>query len=133
MLSLFDSLERRVLFAFDLHVNFQPTGVALPPGYLADTGATFADRGNGFSYGWNADASSAARDRNSPKSPDQRYDTLIHTQMFGTRTWEAAVPNGEYSVHIVAGDPSFFGSVIKFNAEGTPVVSGNQTSATPFV
>src|SRR5262244_702788 len=96
------SLEPRQLLAFSLHVNFQPSGAAVPPGYLADTGAVYANRGNGFSYGWNADASSAARDRNSPKAPDQRYDTFIHTQAFGTRTWEASVPNGEYQVHLVA-------------------------------
>jgi N-acetylneuraminic acid mutarotase len=134
--SLIESLERRRLFAaaaFSLHVNFQSSGSPVPSGYLADTGAVFADRGNGFSYGWNLGASSAARDRNSSKSPDQRYDTLIHTQMFGVRTWEAAVPNGEYNVHVVAGDPSFFGSVIKFDAEGFLVASGNQTSATPFI
>jgi N-acetylneuraminic acid mutarotase len=38
------------------------------------------------------------------KSPDQRYDTIVHTQLYGTRTWEIAVPNGQYSVHLVAGD-----------------------------
>ena len=57
---LIESLERRRFFAaFSLHVNFQPTGAAVPAGYLADTGAVFADRGNGFSYGWNLSASSA--------------------------------------------------------------------------
>src|SRR5439155_23184335 len=135
VMSLIESLERRRLLAaaFELHVNFQPAGAALPAGYLADTGAVFATRGNGFSYGWDQSASAAARDRNSAGSPDQRYDTLIHTQLYGTRTWEAAVPNGQYTVHLVAGDPSYFGSVIKFNAEGMLVAGGNQTSATPFI
>jgi N-acetylneuraminic acid mutarotase len=130
---LIESLEPRQLLAFALHVNFQPAGAAVPAGYLADTGAVFANRGNGFSYGWNADASAAARDRNSPKALDQRYDTFIHTQAFGTRTWEAAVPNGQYSVHLIGGDPSFYDSVIKFDAEGSPLASGTPTSTGPFI
>src|SRR5438094_532387 len=73
----------------------------------------------------------AARDRN--KSPNQLTDTLIHTQLYGTRTWEAAVPNGRYEVHLIGGDPSYFGSVIKFDAEGVLVASGNQTSTLPFI
>src|SRR3954454_2310926 len=101
---MIEKLERRRLFAFALNVNFQPAGSSVPSGYLADTGATYASRGNSFTYGWNASASSFTRDRNSSKSSDQRYDTLVHTQMFGTRTWEVAVPNGTYSVRIVAGD-----------------------------
>jgi N-acetylneuraminic acid mutarotase len=131
------ALERRMLLhggaAFDLHVNFQPGGSAVPSGYVLDKGDVFADRGNGFTYGWNASAASATRDRNASASPDQRYDTLVHTQLYGTRTWEVAVPNGQYSVHIVAGDPSYFGSVIKFNAEGVTVASGNQTSSNKWV
>ena len=47
------------------------------------------------------------RHRNTPASPDQRYDTLVHTQLYGTRTWELAVPNGQYNVHIVGGDPDY--------------------------
>jgi hypothetical protein len=31
--------------------------------YLMDSGLAFADRGNGFSYGWDADISGRARDR----------------------------------------------------------------------
>ena len=131
---LIESLEpRRLLAAVNVGINFQPAGVSVPAGYLADTGATFANRGNGFAYGWNLSASSATRDRNSPSSPDQRYDTIVHTQLYGTRTWEIAVPNGQYSVHIVAGDPLYYGSVIKFNAEGVLVASGNQTQSTPFI
>ena len=130
---MIENLERRRLLAFALNVNFQPTGSTVPSGYLADTGAVYASRGNGFTYGWNASASSFTRDRNSPISPDQRYDTLIHTQLYGTRTWEVAVPNGTYSVHIVAGDPDYTDSTIRFNAENTLVASGSLSSASHFV
>ena len=107
-----------------IKVNFQTTGSSTPAGFLADSGAVFGSRGNGQSYGWNQSASSFARDRNNGLSLDQQHDTLIHTQLFGVRTWELAVPNGSYSVHIVAGDPSFTDSVYKFNAEGQLVLSG---------
>src|SRR5262249_18532957 len=47
-----------------LHINFQDATSQGFPGYLADTGLVFGDRGNGQSYGWNADNSANARNRN---------------------------------------------------------------------
>src|SRR6185503_19235649 len=41
--------------------------------------------------------------------------------------------NGTYSVRLVAGDPSFFNSVYKFNVEGVLTVSGTPTSGSRFV
>jgi N-acetylneuraminic acid mutarotase len=130
-----ESLEPRRLLhaALDLHVNFQPAGAPVPAGYFADTGAVFGDRGNGFTYGWNQRNTIATRDRNSSASPDQRYDTLTHTMDYGIRTWEVALPNGAYSVHIVSGDPSFFDSIMKFDAEGTLVLSATQTKTNKWV
>ncbi len=128
-----EPLEVRRLLAFALNVNFEPGGSAVPAGYMADTGAVYANRGNGFTYGWNASAATFARDRNASNSPDQRYDTLIHMQLYGTRTWEVAVPNGSYSVRIVAGDPSFTDSTMAIDAEGTLVVSGALSNANHFL
>jgi hypothetical protein len=104
--------------------------VPLPAGYLADTGAVFGDRGNGLSYGWNADNSSTARDRNSPRSPDQRYDTLEQMQkpINPHAVWEIAVPNGTYRVRIVAGDASFIDSVYKISVEGLLAINGTPTA-----
>src|SRR5205823_4712920 len=65
--------------------------------------------------------------------PEQRYDTFIHTQAYGVRTWEAAVPNGQYTVHLVAGDPSFYDSVYKINVEGVLTVNGTPTGAKRFI
>src|SRR4051812_37273987 len=106
---LLEALEGRRLFhggGVDLHVNFQPPRAAVPSGYLADTGLSFADRGNGFTYGWDASNAVSTRERNA--LADQRYDTFAHTQAYGVRTWEAAVPNGQYTVHVVAGEPSYY-------------------------
>src|SRR5262245_41660156 len=33
-------------------INFQPRNVTVPAGYLADSGALYGSRGNGYSYGW---------------------------------------------------------------------------------
>jgi hypothetical protein len=116
-----------------VRINFQTTTSPTPPGFLADSGQVFGSRGNGQTYGWNSSASSFARDRNNLSSPDQQHDTFIHTQLYGNRIWELALPNGEYQVHIAAGDPNFFDSVYKYNVEGTLVVSGTPTSGSRFV
>ena len=132
-----ESLERRRLLhglpgggdvELDLKINFQPLLAPAPPGYLVDAGYVFGDRGNGRSYGWDIDNRRNTRDRDHHRSPDQRYDTLTHTQLYGVRKWELAVPNGEYSVRIVAGDPNARDSVYAWNAEGVFVVGGTPTS-----
>jgi N-acetylneuraminic acid mutarotase len=125
-------LEQRRLLAFSLNVNFQTPDSATPAGYVADTGKVYASRGNGYTFGWNVDNAANARDRNNSASPDQRYDTLTHTQ-YGSRTWELALPNGQYNVRIVGGDASFFNSIIRYNAENTLVVSGQTSSGNRFI
>src|SRR4051812_13091767 len=95
----FEPLEGRTMLhdaGYHVAINFQPAPSAIPDGYFADTGATFGDRGNGMSFGWNADNSANTRDKN--LTSDQRYDTLAHMQKGGTFTWEIAVPNGDYAV-----------------------------------
>ncbi|MBA3685291.1 MAG: PD40 domain-containing protein [Planctomycetes bacterium] len=112
-------------------VNFQPAGAAVPTGYLPDSGATYAARGNGFSYGWNV-TTNHARDRNSPASPDQRYDTLNHLNAPGNprALWEIAVPNGDYAIQVVCGDPTVQdANAYRLLVEGVPTVVGRTTSA----
>jgi alpha-tubulin suppressor-like RCC1 family protein len=89
---------------FNARINFQPVGTEVPAGYCADTGQVYGDRGNGLFYGWNADNSTNIVARNSPVSPDQRYDTLAYLQRGGNFAWEIAVSNGFYEVHFVRGD-----------------------------
>ena len=71
-----------------------------------------------MAYGWSGDNITQSRDRNSASSPDQRYDTLVQ---FNGKTWELAVPDGIYLVHMVAGDPSYYDSNYMINAEGVAV------------
>ena len=111
---------------FAVKVNFQPGGVTIPPGFLADAGAAFGDRGNGFTYGWNGDNTAQTRDRDSPASPDQRYDTLIHTQRapLTNATWELQIPPGQYQVRLVAGDAWYTDSLLQTDVEGVRVLDG---------
>jgi len=120
----------------ELSVNFQPPGAPVPEGYLADTGATYGLRNNGFTYGWDVDNSADARDRNNAAAPDQRYDTLNHLQRLPAnpaRSWQIALPNGTYSVHLVAGDATAFDSTHVVFAEGVQILNGTVNSANRFV
>ncbi|WP_231505308.1 PQQ-dependent sugar dehydrogenase [Cellulomonas sp. URHE0023] len=112
-------------------VNMQPAGRPVPAGYTRDTGAAYGKRSSGLGYGWNADTSSAMRDRDSTLSPDQRYDTLA--LLGADARWELSLPNGTYSVRLVGGDPSSVGSTIRLSAEGVLVASGTTTSAQRWV
>lgn len=132
-----ESLEPRQLLAgapWVVRVNFQPAGVAVPDYHRADIGYAYALRSNGLTYGWDADNTAHVRDRNAANAPDQRYDTLNHMQKSGDRRWEIAVPSaGQYSVRVVAGDPSYTDSVYRINVEGVLTASGTPTSAARWV
>ena len=121
--------DRTLLAAFEAHVNFQPGTAPVPAGYVLDAGALYGTR-RGLTYGWNVKNKSAV-DRNSPKSPDQRYDTF--TSLVVNRQqlrWELAVPNGTYSVHVVGGDPQAkaIGENVNIVAEGKRLVKGRTTA-----
>lgn len=115
-------------------VNFQNSGATLFAGYLPDSGLTFANRGNGFSYGWDVDNTAHARQRNSINSLDARYDTFTHMQKpGGGTTWEIAIPNGTYQVRIVAGDADFFDGNFQINAEGVLIVNGSPNATARWI
>jgi hypothetical protein len=99
-----------------------------------DAGAPYGNRGNGYTYGWSGNNTGNAFDRNSPLSPDQRYDTLIEITKGNTgNRWEIELPNGTYQVYIVAGDPANFNSTYRINAEGLLTVSGTPNSSTRWI
>jgi len=107
--------------SFDpISINFQPGASPVPSGYLMDAGNTYADRGNGYTYGWNVGIAGDTRDRGAHS--DQRYDTLIHMPKGSSKTWELEIPNGSYVVEILMGDPSFTDQVNNVLIEDTSVV-----------
>jgi uncharacterized delta-60 repeat protein len=108
-----------------VRVNFQGASPVVVPGYVADLGLTFADRGGGMAFGWDKDNTAHSRVRKNTASPDFRYDTLNHMHKdLGARVWEMSVPNGLYTVRIVAGDPSNTDSVYRMNLEGQLALAG---------
>jgi len=118
---------------FVAHINFQDATSGGFAGYLADLGNTYASR-NGLTYGWTTDDTANARNKNLALSPDERYDTFNHMQKNGINyTWEIAVPNGTYQVHIAAGDAGYLDGTFKINAEGVLCVNGTPTSANHWV
>ena len=97
-------------------MNFSDAATAPPAGYVRDSGDAFtAARG----YGWVALGTSTplslagnGRNRNpAAGQPDVRLATFMHAQLpsgsAGVTTpgsWEAAVPNGVYTVTVAVGD-----------------------------
>ncbi|TQF13828.1 PKD domain-containing protein [Myxococcus llanfairpwllgwyngyllgogerychwyrndrobwllllantysiliogogogochensis] len=128
------SLSATYQNGFAARVDFLPATSAAPSGYVADTGLTFGDRGNGLSYGWNTDNSTQTRARGSAASPDARYDTFTHLQKTENpnAVWELAVPSGQYRVTIAAGDPDHVDSVFSLALEGQPALSGTPNATTHF-
>ena len=119
---------------FAAKINFQPGTAAKPALYQMDSGLVFAARGGGWSFGWRADNTRAARDRNHLRSPDQRWDTHLRMQDASNSraTWEIAVPDGWYSVRIVAGDPRYFDGRMRIGAEGVVAIDTTPGSAQPW-
>jgi len=85
-----ETLEGRQLF-HDGHVHvavgvdFQVNPTPVYTGYVADTGAVYGDRGNGWTYGFSKSVADTARDRNSGKSPDElAYGRLADAQIVGS-------------------------------------------------
>lgn len=116
-------------------INFQPADAEVPPGYLPDSGAAFANRGNGFTYGWQGDNSPGTRERDSALAFDQRYDTLIHLQQPHNpdAVWEIALPPGIYDVYAAAGDPAFFDGHMQSLAEGHALLNGTPSAERRFI
>ncbi len=135
--ALFDNVSViNTALPLELHVNFQPAAAPVPEGYIADSGALYGFRGNGLSYGWDADNSTNARDRNNAAAPDQRYDTFNHMQRLpgdSVRFWEVELPNGIYAVHVVTGDPTTTDSHHIVAAEGSNILDGIPSASSQYI
>lgn len=128
----------------NVRINFQPPATPTVAGYLVDDGSGFANRGNGFSYGWVLETNFAtplarpAEPRDRGINGDQRLDTLIHMQRttggapppFGA--WKIQVANGEYIVTVSVGDADTanLDSMHRINVEGITLIP-NYTPTVP--
>ncbi|MDX1990945.1 MAG: Ig-like domain-containing protein [bacterium] len=122
----------------DIQINFSDAATAPPSGYLRDSGEAYANRGNGYSYGWVTpgtntplNLSSNGRKRTTPA--DVRLASFMHMQaddiagnFNGTKAegwWEVAVPNGFYSVTVSVGDSDQVDSIHRVYVEGAMAIS----------
>lgn len=138
-------------------VNFQ-TETAAPapyhaesaPGaqstYLRDWGQAYGARtaggqGSGLSYGWVAPGTTSARSligngrERGVAGLTQRLDTLVHMQPLAASggaagSWEIALPDGQYTVTVGVGDPSYTDSTHALQVEGVAAITGFEPSAT---
>lgn len=139
-LPLCETLEPRKLFAvtpldggFAVKINFQTEATpGSPTGYRADIGRAYGVRKNGLSYGWHGSNEANAVQRNSPNSPDIRYDGF--NQFVGPGTWWAiSVPNGRYHVRLVTGDPEDLNSYQKLFVEDRVIVDAAPSAQQRFI
>jgi uncharacterized repeat protein (TIGR03806 family) len=128
-----DTSPVTVTAAFAAKINFQPATAPTVSGWQVDAGLAYGNRGNGLTYGWNANVADTLRDRN--LLSDQTRDTLVHFQKAAVpdAIWELAVPNGTYQVVAVSGDPGHFDSVFRTTAEGNLIINGTPTTGSRFV
>jgi hypothetical protein len=110
-----------------VNISFQPANFPLQSGYVGDFGQTFGARGNGNSYGWNADHSA----RTFAYSALPGYETvwgaawsLIRMVPGSSTSWEIALANGAYDVTILAAGYQCQGQLQQIAAEGVLVVNG---------
>src|SRR5688572_18180125 len=86
-----------------LQINFQPSGATVPAGYLRDSGNVYGSRGNGYSYGWSSSHTGRTYYYEPfPWTPNPYWSNIFMAAGTGT-TWEIALPNDDYEVHITAG------------------------------
>ena len=115
--------------AGQIQINFQKTSATLN-GYLIDNGSVYADRGNGYSYGWNANLTANTRERNA--IADKRFDTFMQLQSTANSSWSIALPNQWYKVSLVSGDPSYTDSYDKIEANGVVVIDFQPGTANKY-
>ena len=132
-----ETLESRQLLhsALDATFSFQPASAPTPTNEIADTGAVYGDRGNGYTYGWQINAADDMRKRN--LISNGRLDAFVQLgdATYNAATWELSVPNGEYEVTLTSGDAKYptddTNHVI--DVEGLRVMNGRTSKAKPFI
>ena len=103
-------------------INFQPPSMAIPEGYLKDSGAPYGDRGNGLSYGWSCDLESEGdvRDRNGASTRDSSMVIPDRDGSCDSDLWDISLPNGDYTVVVGYSDPSYSTATDGCTVEGLP-------------
>ena len=116
-----------VSWSFPLNMNFQPAWADTYPSYESDFGAEYDLVAK---HGWDSDRGDLVRDYDSGSAPDQRYDTLLMTTTGETATWSIEIPNDDYLVTVVFGNPDWSGGPYDtVNLEGIDLSFGSLAAA----
>ncbi|CAD7032253.1 hypothetical protein REJC140_03028 [Pseudorhizobium endolithicum] len=145
--------REQIRFEEIIKINFEPApgsgqfappaGYQTPSGYVADTGAGYGDRDNGFTYGW-VDVEGGTVTHNALAQPDgsMRYKddvaeasnlqkTYAHFEYPGAsaatneRAWEMALEDGTYQLTMSIGDTGgAYDSNYVINVEGQSFMPG---------
>jgi hypothetical protein len=116
-----------------IQINFQPRSVAVPSGYLRDSGDVYGNRGNGYSYGWNRSHTSRTYYYEPfAWTPNPYWSNIFMLAGTGT-SWEIALPNANYEVHIAAGGWQSANVLQRITAEGVVIVDAVGTDYGPWV
>lgn len=107
----------------DISINFQPANAEVAAGYQVDSGESYSDA---LGYGWTVPSYEIFVDRNAATAPDQTYDTVVN--VYSDAIWEAAVPEGTYTVSVLVGDPTYPYAVNSVQLEGIDFIKAETTS-----
>ena len=111
---------------FVAQVEFGPTGIVPPNGYVADTGALFsAAKG----YGWNETNTLGSGNRGAVNA-NPLLDSFIYSQAPATWTYDLA--NGQYLISLASGDPSSTQGPQQVVVNGVTAVNDVTTGANQF-
>eukprot|EP00808_Paulinella_micropora_P005405 g24914.t1 len=94
----------------NVNINFQPPQMAVPGGYIPDSGALFGSHGTDKQYGWSCDLQSFGdyRDRENQGTIASSLVVLDRNgYCMGEVTWQIALPNGTYNVIVGYSDRDY--------------------------
>jgi hypothetical protein len=107
-----------------LRLSFQPQTSPVPSGFLVDWGAKFHG-----ARGWGWDLPVPTRDRLT--SLPVELDTFVFTTP--VRRWQIEVPNGDWLVRVVSGDPLFAQGPHRVRAGDEVLIDDAVTSASELI
>ncbi len=89
-------------------INFQKKGSKVPGGFLPDYGDKYANRGNGYTYGW----TTAVSENDFKKTASSEYNSSllgdVYTVQNTTSTqWQIKLPDGYYYVLVNVGQDGY--------------------------